>query len=126
MDIKLYKDQLDILNRNNKLYSNLYGSMNLAKFLVGNSDFIFSLIGDVGAISTKVNAETSESSYIAFSMPYSKWQTITLKFSTYNSVNIHITSKSLRVYTDESSDEAIFSINRYCCSFKSLQHIQQY
>lgn len=113
MDIKLYKDQLDILNRNNKLYSNLYGSMNLAKFLVGNNGFIFSLMGDVGAISTKVNAETSESSYIAFSMPYNKWQTITLKFSTYNCVNIHVTSKTLRVYTDESSDEAIFSINRY-------------
>ena len=113
MDIKLYKDQLDILNRNNKLYSNLYGSMNLAKFLVGNSDFIFSLVGDVGAISTKVSVETSESSYIAFSMPYNKWQTITLKFSTYSCVNIHVTSKTLRVYTDESSDEAIFSINRY-------------
>ena len=109
MDIKLYKDQLDILNRNNKLYSNLYGSMNLAKFLVGNNGFIFSLMGDVGAISTKIDAETSESSYVSFSMPYNKWQTITLKFSTYNCVNIHVTSKTLRVYTDESSDEAVFS-----------------
>lgn len=113
MDIKLQKDQLDIINRNNKLYSNLYGSMNLAKFIVGNNDFIFSLIGDVGAVNTKISAETSGDSYIVFSMPYNKWQTITLKFSTYNCVNIHITSKTLRVYTDESSDEAVFSINRY-------------
>lgn len=113
MDIKLYKDQIDILNRNNKLYSNLYGSMNLAKFLVGNNEFTFSLLGDTGAVNTKISAETSVGPYVTFSMPYNKWQTIVLKFAIYNCINIHLTSKTLRVYTDESCDEATFAINRY-------------
>lgn len=113
MDIKLYKDQIDILTRNNKLYSNLYGSMNLAKFLIGNNEFLFSLMGDSGAINTKISAETSGNSYVTFSMPYNKWQIIVLKFSIYNCINLHITSKTLRVYTNESSDEATFAINRY-------------
>lgn len=125
MDVKLYKDQIDILNGNNKLYSNLYGSMNLAKFIIGNNEFIFSLIGDIGAVNTKISAETSETSYISFSIPLSKWQTILTKFSIYSCINLHITSKTLRVYTDESCDEATFSINRYSKMEKSEDVINE-
>lgn len=104
MEFKLSREQLDDVQKYNKMYSYLSQSFTKTYFVVGEGEFSLFFYGQKGAVKTTFKIEGIEGSKRYFQIDYGKWTNGLSKLSFSDEAIVRLTEKFIKLRIEGSSD----------------------